>query len=86
MHIVSINQKGQMTIPAPIRRKLEIKPGRRMVVEEDTGTIEARPVVDFFSLKGSIKTKRRFTQQTIKQEEKAAEMQAVREYLKNENS
>ena len=71
----SVTQKGQATIPAVIRRKLGIKPNSKIIFEiNNNEEVSIKPVVDFFSLKGSVKTNKSFD---IKAMEKA-----VREAIK----
>lgn len=81
MHVVNITQKGQVTIPASMREQVGLFPGRKAVFIQEENGVKIRPAVDFFSLKGFIKTRRRAT---IEQEEKAAEEYVVREYLRKE--
>ena len=57
----SVTQKGQATIPIIIRRKLGIKPNTKIVFELNDNEVSLRPVVDFFSLKGSVKSKKPFS-------------------------
>ena len=57
----SVTQKGQATIPAAIRRKLGIKPNSKIIFEiNNKEEVSIKPVVDFFSLKGSVKTNKSF--------------------------
>jgi AbrB family looped-hinge helix DNA binding protein len=43
----SVTQKGQATIPAPIRKKLGIMPNTKIVFElKNNGEASFRPVVD----------------------------------------
>ena len=52
----TVTQKGQATIPAPIRRKLGLKPGHRLFFDEINNKVFITPEVDISSLRGSIKT------------------------------
>ncbi len=57
----TITQKGQATIPALIRKKLGLQPNSKVVFElnnKNEATLKAVP--DFFSLQGSVKTKKPF--------------------------
>ncbi len=57
MYTSTVTQKGQATIPAPIRAKLGIKPGQKVLFEEKGQDIVIRnqaKMVD--ELYGSIKT------------------------------
>lgn len=57
----SVTQKGQATIPAPIRKKLGIKTNTKIVFElKNDKEASFKPVVDFFSLKGSVKSDKPF--------------------------
>lgn len=56
VYSVSITSQGQISIPAKIRRTLGLKKRGRALVSEEDGKIIVKPVVDFFDLKGSIKT------------------------------
>lgn len=79
----SVTQKGQATIPAPIRKKLGIKPSTKVVFElknETEATI--KPVMDFFFLKGSVKSDKAFD---IKAMEKAVKDAIVSKYVKKLN-
>lgn len=56
----SVTQKGQATIPAPIRKKLGIKPNTRIIFEIKDNEVTLKPIPDFFSMKGSIKSEKPF--------------------------
>ena len=43
-HIRTITTKGQVTIPAEIRRLLEIEPGDEVIFRVREGTVELQPV------------------------------------------
>lgn len=76
----SVTQKGQATIPAPIRKRLGIKPNTKIVFELKNGSeATIKPVVDFFSLKGSVKSNKPFN---IEGMEKAVEDAIVNKYVK----
>lgn len=75
-----VTQKGQATIPAPIRKRLGIKPNTKIVFElisETKATL--KPVVDFFALKGSVKSNKPFD---IAAMEKAVEDAIISKYVK----
>lgn len=57
----TVTQKGQITIPVLIRRKWDLEPQDEVVFLEKEKTVEIRPAVDFFSLRGSIKAKKRYS-------------------------
>lgn len=76
----SVTQKGQATIPAPIRKKLGIKPNTKIVFEIKNGSeATIKPAVDFFALKGSVKSNRPFNMKAM---EKAVEDAIVNKYVK----
>jgi len=53
MQKVKISRKGQVVIPAEIRRKLSIKPGEMVFVEEYKGVIKIKPKTKLRSLRGT---------------------------------
>lgn len=78
----SVTQKGQATIPAAIRRKLGIKPNSKIVFELNDNEVSIKPVVDFFSLKGSVKSNKPFN---IEAMEKAVTDAIIVKYVKKLN-
>ena len=50
---VSVTRKGQITIPADIRRKFNIEEGMKVKVVEEEGKIVIRRVASIFDLAGS---------------------------------
>ncbi len=50
---VSVTRKGQITIPADLRRKFNIEEGMKVEVVEEEGKIVIRRVVSIFDLAGS---------------------------------
>lgn len=79
----SVTQKGQATIPVLIRKRLGIKPNTKIVFELKNGTeASIKPVTDFFTLKGSVKSDKPFD---IKAMEKAVERAIVNKYVKKFN-
>ena len=78
-----VTQKGQATIPAPIRKRLGIKANTKIVFELKNGKEGTfKPVMDFFTLKGSIKSTLPFD---LKAMEKAVEKTIVNKYVKKPN-
>lgn len=58
----TITKKGQVTIPVSIRRKLGLKPKQRVTfVRKGDKKVEIKPVPDFFALRGSIESKKKYT-------------------------
>lgn len=55
----TMTQKGQVTIPASIRALLGLQPRQRVVIMKEAAGAVIRPESDFFSLYGSIKSKRK---------------------------
>ncbi len=51
----TVNQKGQVTIPAGIRSALGLKPNNHVVVTKVDDTVTIKPVVDIYGLRGSVK-------------------------------
>ncbi len=79
----SVTQKGQATIPVQIRQLLGIKPNTKIVFElNDNKEVFIKPVTDFFSLKGSVKTNKPFN---ITAMEKAVENAIVAKHGKKFN-
>ncbi len=76
----SVTQKGQATIPAAIRKSLGIKPNTKIVFElKSNNEATFKPVVDFFSLKGSVKSEKPFNLDFM---EKAIEDEIIKKYVK----
>ena len=81
--ISSVTQKGQATIPVQIRQLLGIKANTKIVFElKNNNEVSIKPVVDFFTLKGSIKTSKPFNVEAM---EKAVEDAIVIKYGKKLN-
>lgn len=58
----TVTSKGQVTIPAPIRKSLNLMPFQKVVfIQKDDKKVEIRPAPDFFALRGSIKTKKKYS-------------------------
>lgn len=45
MHLI-LSSKGQIVLPAPVRRRLRLKPGARLNLQEKNGGVFLSPVVD----------------------------------------
>ena len=79
----SVTQKGQATIPALIRRRLGIKSNTKIVFElKNNNEASIKPVIDFFTLKGSVKSDKAFD---IDAMEKAVEDAIIIKYVKKSN-
>jgi AbrB family looped-hinge helix DNA binding protein len=79
-----VTQKGQATIPAPIRKQLGIKPNTKIVFELKNGNeATLKPVTDFFSFKGSVKSEKPFDLDAM---EKAVKDAIVNKYVKKSSA
>lgn len=81
MLITTVTQKGQVTIPKEIRDYLGLDTGSKVEFIRKNGKVNLEQIQDFSSMKGVVKSKRKFSQKLLKEEEKAAEEEAVRQYL-----
>ena len=59
MNTAVVTTKGQVVIPAKIRRSLGIKPGTRLVFNQKSSTIEVRPITEAYidSIQGILQRK-----------------------------
>jgi len=70
-YIVTVTSQGQISIPAPVRKKMGFPNTRKLVIEmKDDNTAEIRPVIDIMDLAGIFKSKKKYTR---KQERDAFE-------------
>lgn len=69
----TVTQKGQVTIPIAIREYWGLEPQQQVVFVRGEDMVEIKPVVDFFTLKGSIKHRKKYSDKTANK--------AVRKYL-----
>jgi AbrB family looped-hinge helix DNA binding protein len=65
MITTTVTQKGQATIPAYIRKKLGIRVGEKVVFEERGREVVLRPLPDLSSLRGSLKTDKKYDEDKI---------------------
>lgn len=56
MYTSTVTSKGQATIPAPIRKKLGIKPGQKIVFKDSGKDIQIKASVKPADLMGILKT------------------------------
>lgn len=49
MHTSTVTQKGQIVIPAPLRRKLGFDQGTKVVIVETDDGVEVQPLDDRYS-------------------------------------
>ena len=69
MNYVSvITQKGQVTIPVDIRRFLKLKPYGKVVFVRTEDQVVIKPSQSFYALKGSVKSKRKFSDREANRE------------------
>lgn len=68
MNIVKTSSKGQIVIPAEIRKKLGIKPGQKVALTlvEDKAVIEPLPEDPIKALRGIVKGKPSMTKALLK--------------------
>jgi len=84
-YIVSITSQGQISIPAPIRRKLGLSKKGKAYVREENGNVLVEPVKDILELGGSLKKyaiKGKNIDEIIKLEKKAVEEAVIERYKK----
>ncbi len=82
----TITTKGQVTIPADIRKFFKIKPGDIVVFKKIKNMVTIAPNVDIMSIAGSLSKhaiKGKTLQQIIDLEHKAIEEATVEDYLKS---
>lgn len=54
IYTVSITSQGQISIPAPLRRKLGLDKNKKALIREENGELVVKPVKDFSELGGSL--------------------------------
>lgn len=84
-YLVSITSQGQISIPAKLRRELDLDQNKSALVKREGRRIVIEPVADLFSLAGAFKHKAlkgKTIQEIIDIEEQAWEKEAVKRYLK----
>jgi len=67
LYTTTVTQKGQVTIPAEIRKRFGIMPYEQVTFATINNQIVIKPAEDFLSLKGSIKSNKVFDDQKINQ-------------------
>ncbi len=55
-YTVSITSQGQISIPAPLRKKLGLDKFNKAIIREEKGRILIEPIKDLIDLKGSLST------------------------------
>lgn len=67
IYTVSITSQGQMSIPAPLRKKMGLNKSGRASVTEKEGKLIIEPIRDLLELRGSLKTDISATPSQIRQ-------------------
>lgn len=60
-YISTLTQKGQVTIPIEIRKFLGLSPSDQVAFLKREREVIVKPAVDFLSLKGTIKTRKKYS-------------------------
>ena len=68
VYTVTITRQGQISIPAPLRKSFGLNRSKKALVYEQNGKILIDPVVDFLSLRGSVKTNKKISSKEIRAE------------------
>ena len=55
-YLVSVTSQGQISIPAPLRRKFGMDKNGQVLISEEENKLTLEPTVDFLQLKGSLKS------------------------------
>lgn len=55
-YTVSITSQGQISIPAPLRKKMGLDKLKHATVKEEEGRLVIEPIKDLLDLRGSLKT------------------------------
>ncbi len=55
-YTVAITSQGQISIPAPLRKKMGLAKSGRALVTEKEGKLVIEPIKDLLELKGTLKT------------------------------
>lgn len=66
MYATTMTQKGQVTIPAPIRKKLGLKRGEKVSFEEKEGQVIIKLAPSLRDLMGSLKTTKKYDKDKVK--------------------
>lgn len=78
MQLSTVTRKGQITLPAFIRKSWELKAGDKVVFIEEEDTLKVKPAVNFFTLRGSVKRKQKYS-------DRAAD-KAIRKFISQEHA
>ncbi len=66
-YTVSITSQGQISIPAPLRKKLGLNKFNKALISEEKGKMMIEPIKDLLDLKGSLKANKVATPSQIRQ-------------------
>ncbi|MDA1317373.1 MAG: hypothetical protein O3B87_05135 [bacterium] len=89
MYTVTVTSQGQITIPAKLRRELDLDRATLSVTKNDKGNIEFEKIPDFLSLGGSLNkyakniNKGLSSEEIRKREKKAVEEGRIEDYKKS---
>lgn len=78
MYVTTVTQKGQVTIPAEIRKNLELKKGTKVEFKQKNGEVILSKLADFLSLRGSLKSSKRYSKREARK--------AIGRYLANKHA
>jgi AbrB family looped-hinge helix DNA binding protein len=56
MEMVTLSSKGQIVIPAGVRKRMKLKVKDRLMIEEEEGGILLKPVVKLSTMSGRYRT------------------------------
>ena len=87
MYTVSITSQGQISIPASIRKQLNLHKFKKAIVTVENQKMVVEPIVNLMDLKGSLHKyakKGISADEIIEAEHKAMEEAAVERYLRKE--
>ena len=82
MPIATLTSKGQITLPAPMREKLRLKAGSKVMFEEqaDGSFLVRKETGDIRALKGLLKAKRGERPLTLEEMDEAIAMAAAERF------
>lgn len=64
----TITQKGQVTVPLAVRKKLLLEPGERVSFIVEDNEVKLSKALDFFSLRGSLQSKKVYNKKRAREE------------------
>ena len=77
--LVTVSSKGQVVIPAPIRKKLNIQKGARFLVSVEGNRIVLEPAEEaLLKYKGILDTKGKVLKYLLKERRREAESEEIR--------